>query len=141
MCVQGSSTDAACMLLTNLAFGSSSLPDVSADGLHDALTHLDGSLGGLIPSPHLLGMVRNLGNLDNLFQEDGGLLQHKLEVLFKAVGDLPSAEVGQQQHVDLFDSCLAVPEQGLVLQHTGLSMMYTHQGSAVQPNQMQTCPA
>ena len=106
---------------TDLGLGSSPFPDVSADSLHDALAHLDGGLGGLIPSPHLLGVVGNLGNLDNLLQEDGGLLQHKLEVVFEAVGDLPAAQVGQQQHVNLLDSCLAVPEQGLVLQSAGQS--------------------
>ena len=63
-------------------------------------------------------MVGNLGNLDNLLQEDGGLLQDKLEVVFEAVRDLSAAQVGQQQHVHLLDSCLAVPEQGLFLQST-----------------------
>lgn len=77
--------------LTNLGLGSSSFPDVSADSLHNALAHLNGGLGGLIPSPHLLGMVRNLSNLDDLLQEDWGLLQNKLEVFFKAVWDLPAA--------------------------------------------------
>ena len=46
--------------------GLASFPNVSADGLHNALAHLNGSLGGLIPSPHLLGMPGNLSNLDNL---------------------------------------------------------------------------
>ena len=104
---------------TDLALGSSSFPDISTDSLHDALRHLDGSLGGFVPSPHLLGVVGNLGNLDNLLQEDGGLLQNKLEVIFEAVRDLPAAQVGQQEHVNLLDSCLAVPEQGLFLQSTG----------------------
>ncbi len=96
----------------------------SQDGYHsegygmdkNLWTTMSGSFGGLIPSPHLLGMVGDLGNLDNLFQKDRGLLQHKLEVVFKSLGYLPPAEVGEQQHVDLLDSCLAVPEEGLVLQ-------------------------
>ena len=100
----------------HLGLGSPSFPDVRADSLHDALGHLDGGLRGLIPSPHLLGMVGNLGNLDNLLQEDGGLLEDELEVIFEAVGDFSAAQVGQQQHVDFLDSCLAVPEEGLVLQ-------------------------
>lgn len=100
----------------HLGLGSPSFPDVCADSLHDTLAHLDGGLGGLIPSPHLLGMVGNLGNLDNLLQEDGGLLEDEFEVVFEAVGDFPATQVGKQQHVDLLDSCLAVPEEGLVLQ-------------------------
>ena len=100
---------------THLGLGSPSFPDVRADSLHDALGHLDGGLGGLVPSPHLLGMVGNLGNLDDLLQEDGGLLEDEFEVVFEAVGDFPATQVGQQQHVDLLDSCLAVPEEGLVL--------------------------
>lgn len=116
MCVLVNAEAGLVVFSTHLGLGSPSFPDVRADGLHDTLAHLDGSFGGLIPSPHLLGMVGNLGNLDNLLQEDGGLLEDELEVILQAVRDFSTAQVSQQQHVDFLDSCLAVPEEGLVLQ-------------------------
>ncbi|KAA6421648.1 MAG: hypothetical protein FRX49_08591 [Trebouxia sp. A1-2] len=55
------------------------LSDVGGHSLDYALAHLNGSLGGLIPPKLLLSVMRNLGDLDNLFQKDGELLQHKFQ--------------------------------------------------------------
>ncbi len=67
------------------------LPDVRGHSLDYALAHLNGSLGGFIPPKLHLSVMRNLGNLDNLFQKDGGLLQHKLQVILQLFGDFPPA--------------------------------------------------
>lgn len=65
------------------------LSDVGGHSLDYALAHLNGSLGGLIPPKLLLSVMRNLGDLDNLFQKDGELLQHKFQVILQRLGNFP----------------------------------------------------
>ncbi len=65
------------------------LPDVCGHSLDYALAHLNSSLGGFIPPKLLLSVMRDLGNLDDLFQKDGRLLQHKLQVVLQLFGNFP----------------------------------------------------